>query len=172
MWGWLKPLAKIGASFIPGGSAVMDAVSAGSEMLGGGAKAAKEGRMDEATLQTRINEGNNRAQLEAGTFNAKREGDLMRRALAAKMVGGMQPPSDPRAKFGGGQVDPVMQQLLARYGGMADQDVMGGGYKLTPTMSGIPKSGLMEKIGGTAGTVGGILGMLGGLKQRPQPEEY
>ena len=172
--GFLKGLGKIGsvvaAPFTGGASlAALPAIDAAGEMLGGGAAAAKEGRMSEAQLQALITGQNNRSQLDAAQFNAGQEGSLIRRALAARMVGDLKPPTDPRARFGGGDVSPVLKAMLERYGGMADQSVMGGGYKVQPQMAGIPKSGAMEKIGGAAGTAGGILGILGKLKPSKPP---
>lgn len=150
-----------GANYMGKASDVLDAVGTAGDALGGGAAAAKDGRMDEATRQMMMDERNNRAQLEAATFNAGREGGLMRRALSARMLGDRQGPTDPRDKFGGGVVSDGQKELLAKYGGMADRDVTTGGYKVNPTMSAIPKSGAMEKIGGIAGTAGGLLGILG-----------
>jgi hypothetical protein len=167
--GFLKGLGKGIANVATGGIAgpVMDA-------LGGGAKAAKDGRMSEAELQALITGQNNRNQLDAAQFNAGREGSLIKRALSARMLGdmgGSMAPRDPRDKFGGGEVSPVLQQLLARYGGMADKDVMSGGYKVQPQMASIPKSGLMEKIGGVAGLGGGLLGILGQMRPRTDDEQ-
>ena len=172
--GFLKGLGKIGsvvaAPFTGGASlAAIPAIDAAGEMLGGGAAAAKEGRMSEAQLQALITGQNNRSQLDAAQFNAGREGSLIRRALSARMLGDQRGPTDPRDKFGGGEVSPVLAAMLERYGGMADRDVMGGGYKVNPTMAGIPKSGAMEKIGGVAGTAGGLLGILGKIKPQQPP---
>lgn len=168
--GFLKGIAKIGTSFIPGvgpiASKAIDGIGAAGEMLGGGAAAARSGRLDEAQLQAMMTQGNNRASMDAAQFNAGREGSLIKRALAAQMLGDLRGPTDPRDKFGGGEVSPVLQQLLARYGQGAQDQLQSGSYKQTPQMGGIPKSGLMEKIGGAAGTAGGILGLLG--KMRPQ----
>jgi hypothetical protein len=149
-------LAGIGKGIAKG----VGALTGVSDLLGGGAKAAKDGRMSEAELQAHINAQNNRAQIDAAQFNAGQQGNLIRRALAARMMGDLQPPSDPRGARFAQPMSPVMQQLLSRYGGMADQDVMSGGYKVQPQMAGIKKSGLLEKIGGIAGTIGGIAGAL------------
>ena len=157
--GFLKGLVKA----IP---VVGDIAGPVLEGLGGGAQAAKAGRLDEAQLQALMTGQNNRSQMDAAQFNAGREGSLIKRALAAQMLGDLRGPTDPRDKFGGGEVSPVLQQLLARYGQGAQDQLQSGSYKQTPQMAGIPKSGLMEKIGGAAGTAGGILGLLG--KMRPQ----
>ena len=170
-WGTLGKIgAGIAAPFTGGASlAAIPAIDAAGQLLGGGASAAKAGRMDEAQLQALINQGNNRAQLDAGQFNAGQEGSLIRRALSAQMLGDMKRPTDPRAKFGGGEVSPVLQQLLARYGQGAQDQLSSGSFKVNPQMSGIPKSGLMEKIGGGAGVAGGLLGILGKLQPQKPP---
>jgi len=170
--GKIGKFALKGASFlpIPGAGAlgkVGDALGVVGDVASAGAGAAKAGRMDEAALQTRMNEGNNRAQLEAAGFNADRERQLMRQALAAKMIGGMQPPSDPRAARFVRPPDPAMLEMLNRYGANADQAVSRGSFRVTPTMSNIPKSGLLEKTMGGVGVAGGILNALGRLRTPP-----
>lgn len=161
-----KGMLKVGSFLpIPGANYMgkaADALDAVGDVAGAGAKAQQNDRMSEAQLQTRMNEGNNRAALEAGTFNAGREGSLIRRALAARMMGDLKAPTDPRARFGGGvsNMSPDTLAAMQKYGAMADADVMSGGYKLTPTMSSIPTSGAMEKILGGVGTGAGILSAL------------
>jgi len=172
-WGTLGKIgAGIAAPFTGGASlAAIPAIDAIGGALGGGASAAKEGRLSEAQLQALINAQNNRAQVDAANFNAGQEGSLIRRALAAQMIGDLKRPTDPRARFGGGEVSPVLQQLLARYGQGAQDQLASGSFRVSPQMSGIPKSGLLEKIGGAAGIGGGILGALGRLNQ-PKPPIY
>jgi hypothetical protein len=157
--GMLGALSKAG-KFL-GKPGVMDAIGGGAELLAGGAKAAKEGRMDEADLQARMNSANNRSSLEAASFNADRERALMRRAIAARMMGDLGGPTDARDRFGGGGTSPMTQAMLSRYGDMADAEVTSGSYRQKPTVSSIPKAGFMENLGGIAGTAGGMLGILG-----------
>lgn len=156
-----KGIGKVGASLIPGGSLAMDAISSASEMMGGGAQASAGGRRDDALINAQLAGVNNRGMLDAAQFNAGQQGNLIKRALAARMLQDRQAPTDPRiAKFYGGPSN-ELKALAAKYGGMADADVMSGGYKLTPQMAQLQKAGLLEKIGGGVGIAGGILGALG-----------
>lgn len=169
--GLLGTLGKVGASALTGGAGLksagglMNAAGTVGEMLGGGAAAAKEGRQSDAVMQSHLNQGNNAANLGAAQFNAGQQGNLIKRALAARMLQDRQAPSDPRAaKFYQGP-SAELKAMAEKYGGMADADVMSGSYRLNPAMSSVAKPGVMEKIGAVGGTAGGMLDVLRKMRQ-------
>lgn len=175
--GLLSMLGKLGAGiaapFTGGASlAVIPALDAVGNVLGSGASSAAAGRRGDAETQAYMNAANNRAQMDAASFNRDTEGQLMRRALMARMLGDTKPVSDPRgARFQTRTMSPEFTDMLSRYGGQADRSVGSGDYKVTPMLSTLPKAGLLEKIGGVAGMAGGILGALQEAGRMAQPKK-
>lgn len=183
--GLFSTLGKLGAGiaapFTGGASlALLPAIDAVGGVLGGGASAAAGGRRDDAMLQAQMNQGNNRAQLDAAQFNLTAPDQRMQQLLRAEFLGKMRnAPSTGDAridKFSGGGLRPELLQGESSMQGadamkrQALQALLSGSDRVTPQMSTLPKSGLMEKIGAGAGLLGGVLGALGEsgvMRQKP-----
>lgn len=151
--------------------AILGGLSLIGGLLGKGASSSANGRRTDAEIQNALNAQNNAANLNAAQFNLTApstrasqvaRGGLMADAQNAPLTG------DPRIdKFAGGGLRPSVFNAQTRSGGQELQRqalmaLMSKSDQLHPQMSTLPKSGLMEKIGGIAGLVGGLAG---GLKQ-------
>ena len=144
--------------------------------MGGGAKASKDGRMTDALTQDRLNASNNAANLNAAEFNigtpVTRAQQVAKGDLMAAMIPNASRSGSGRDLQLTGGVNPGLFGADTTAAGnelkkQALQALMTGSDKQTPVQSTIQKPGLMEKIGGVAGTAGGILGALSGFNREP-----
>lgn len=149
--------------------------------LGAGAAASKGGRMADADLQARMDALNNRTALDAKQFNmgtgAARLGQVQRADFAANMKDAPMT-GDPRIdKFAGGGLRPSTFGPDSRTAAnemkrQALSALMSGSDQFTPTVSAIPKAGMLEKIGGIAGLAHGIAGGTGLLDALGRPRLF
>jgi hypothetical protein len=168
----LGKIAKPIVGLLPGGGTLTGALDLASDVggvLGAGGAAAKHGRMDEADLQARMNGLNNRAQLDAAQFNMGApvtraqqvaKGDLMSANIPQSQSTG----SGRDVSFSGGIGPQYFGADTTQAGNemkrQALMALMSGSDQVHPAMSSIPKSGILEKIGGTAGLIGGLVGAI------------
>jgi hypothetical protein len=166
---------------------VLGAISGLGGILGGGAKAAADGRMKEADIHTRQDNTltaqygiGQDAQMDAGSLDLQRKnftedarGGRAKQAMLADMLMNFKPtsidiPGIQSAKVSGGMQmgeggrmaagEMLKQALMAQLSG---DKFEGGNILKAPGVQAIPKAGLLEKIGGIAGTVGAVAGGLG-----------
>lgn len=169
-----KGAAKFGglaaAPFTGGASAaILPALSAVGGVLGGGAQGAAAGRRSDAAGQAQLNALNNQAMVSAGQFNLGAPSQRASQVARGDILSSMQDApllGDARIdKFAGGGFRPSAFGASSRQAGeelkrQALMALMSGSDKLTPQMSTLMKSGMLERLGGVAGLVGGVAGAL------------
>ena len=171
---FLSVLGKIGKGalgLVPGGGTITQALDIASDLggvLGAGAKSSADARRVDDVTGANMGTLNNRAQLDAGEFNMSAPGMRASQVARGDVLSTMKdaaPTGDARIdKFGGGGLRPSAFGPDSRQAGealkkQAFMALMTGSDQITPQMSAPSSSGLLEKIGGTAGVIGGITGM-------------
>lgn len=155
-------------------------------VLGSAGTSAAHGRREDADEQARMNIANNRAQLDAAQFNMGApvtraqqvaKGDLM----AANIPQSQSTGGGRDVSFSGGIGPQYFGADTTQAGNemkrQALMALMSGSDQVHPAMSSIPKSGILEKIGGTAGLIGGLVGAMPqrqkvATMQPPQADPY
>jgi hypothetical protein len=160
--------------------AILGAITGLGGLLGGGAKAASDGRMNEAQLNVMRDRNAldaygtaQGAQMQQGNLDLQRKGftedargGRARQALIADLISKLAPTQinvpgiqqaqiQPGMQLGqGGQqaMAELMKQALAAQ--LAGDKFEGGNILKAPTQSAIPKAGLLEKIMGVGGMIG------------------
>ena len=166
---------------------ILGAISGLGGILGGGAKAAADGRMTEAQLRaiqdrTRTDQYGigQQAQMQQGTLDLARKnfeedarGGRARQAMIGDLLANFKPtsisvPGIESAQISGGLqlgeggkagASEMMRQALLKQ--LQGDTFEGGKILQAPGTQGIPQAGLLEKIGGIAGLGGAIAGGIG-----------
>jgi hypothetical protein len=171
---------------------VLGAISGLGGILGGGAKAAADSRMTEGELRSRQDNAltaqygiGQDAQMDAGSLDLQRKnftedarGGRAKQAMLADLLMNFKPtsinvPGIQSAQISGGLQmgeggrmaagEMLKQALMAQLQG---DKFEGGGILQAPGVQGIPKAGLLEKIGGIAGLAGAVAGGIGQILPR------
>jgi hypothetical protein len=178
--------------------AILGAITGLGGLLGGGAKAASDGRMNEAQLNVMRDRNAldaygtaQGAQMQQGNLDLQRKGftedargGRARQALIADLISKLAPTQinvpgiqqtqiQPGMQLGqGGQqaMAELMKQALAAQ--LAGDKFEGGNILKAPTQSAIPKAGLLEKIMGVGGMVGQGAGALAPFLPQDQPKAW
>lgn len=177
--------------------AILGAITGLGGLLGGGAKAASDGRMNEAQLNV-LRDRNaldaygtaQNAQFQQGGLDLQRKGftedargGRAKQAAIADLLAKFKPtqisvPGIPQAQVSGGlqglgaggqqAMAELMKQALAAQ--LAGDKFEGGNILKAPTQSAIPKAGLLEKIMGIGGMIGQGAGAIAPFLQSGQAQ--
>lgn len=150
------------------GQSPLGALSNIGGVLGQGATKSRTQNIDEALIAAQLNAANNQAGLNAAQFNLGAPGALASQVARGDVLSTMQNAprlGDPRIdKFAGGGLRPSAFGAPSRQAGtvLSNQALqkLQSGLQFTPQITAMPKSGMLEKLGGLAGTIGGVTGVL------------
>jgi hypothetical protein len=164
--GFLKNIFK--------GKDLLSAAGKIGEIAGAAGGAAKQGRLEESLQQATIDRQNALMQRQASEFNLGAPSIRASQAARGDLLANVQPvvgTGSGRDYRVTGGLDPSVFGPNTRQAGsllssQALQALQSGSDRLSPTMSSIPKSGMLERFLGGAGTIGGLLGAVGQASDR------
>ena len=144
---------------------ILGKLLAAGNVFGNAASSARQGRYDDANLDTRMFTANNNARLQAAQHNIDTGSTRMGQVARADLLGNMQNApllGDPRIdKFAGGGLRPSAFGEATRTAANEQQRqamlaLMNRSDQVTPQIASLRKPGWLERIGSIAGLVSGM----------------